>query len=402
MTIPRIAHAIGYLDDDLVSGAQNESNQLKEESGKMRVWIKWTSAAACLAVLVMAGALILSQFLGGTATTVGGIDRNYKNTVIGSEGDIEFPWEYKLIYEKFPTVTYGEKEYLTRARPIGEALLEEQLGSCAAKGVDSYTNKIYREEFEVRKIKGVSQERMIAIGMDGSYYVYFNQSAEPPHTLGELLDTYGLSDSLPLTKFSVNEGYREKGYYQISDDAYLWQILSDCRDAEAYGDADHWNRGDQNYLSFTATSEALGVYKKVFYVTEDGFISTNVFNYRYVYEIGQEKAQQIIDYAKSNATEAPREEYQYTIAGTLTEIGDGYILIDDTVLCKKPSEGMVFRILTEDLQIRRYLECGSFKIGDNVAVNFQDEIVLGEDHTVSGAISMYRGTLADGNLAVAE
>lgn len=398
MKTPRITHAVGHIDDDLISGA-NASKTVKKTS-----WIKWGSIAACLAIFVMVGALIIPMLFGGNPTTIGGIDRNYNGVISGTEGDIDFPWEYKLIYEKFPTIKYNGNEYRTRARAIGENLLGDVLGTCTAKGVDNYrdNNKTYTETFDVRKIEGVSEERLVAIGMDGSYYVYFNNTEKQIATFGELLNVYNLSETLPLSKFSVNEGYKEKGDYQISDDAYIWQILSECRDAEAYSGADKWNRGDRNYLSFTATSEALGVYKKVFYVTEDGYIATNVFNYQYVYFIGEDKANSIITYAKNNSTEVEPEQYEYTIAGTITEIGNGYILIDDTVLCKDKNDGMVFKILTEDLQIRRYVECGNYKVGDTVAVKFQTEIVLGENNTVSGAISMYKGKVTDSGMAVPE
>ena len=400
MKTPRITHAVGHLDDDLIIGAVNSSRILKKKT-----WIKWTSIAACLAIFIMVGALMIPLFNGGNPTTIGGIDRNYQGIISEVEGDIDFPWEYKLAYEKFPIVKYNGKEYLSRARAIDKTLLGDLLGKCTATGVDNYldNNKTYTETFDVRKIKEVSEERLVAIGMDGNYYVYFNNSEQQIATFGELLDIYNLSKTLPFTKFSVNEGYKEKGYYQITDDAYIWQVLSECREAEVYSEADKWDRGDRNYLSFTATSEALGVYKKVFYVTEDGYISTNVFNYQYIYFIGEDKANSIITYAKNNATDAKREQYEYTIAGTLTEIGDGYILIDDTVLCKNKNDGIVFKVLTKDLQIKRYLECGSFKIGDTVAVKFQSEIVLDKANTVDGAISMYKGTLMDsGIVAVAE
>ncbi len=399
MKTPRITHAVSHIDDDLINGAVNASKMVKKKS-----WIKWTSVAACLAIFVMAGALIIPMLFSGNPTTIGGIDRNYNGVISGTEGDIDFPWEYKLIYEKYPTIKYNGNEYLTRARAIDEKLLGDILGTCTAKGVDNYrdNNKTYTETFDVRKIEGVSEERLVAVGMDGSYYVYFNNTEKQIATFGELLDVYNLSETLPFSKFSVNEGYKEKGYYQLSDDEYIWQILSECRDAEAYSGTDEWNRGDRNYLSFTATSETLGVYRKIFYVTEDGYVSTNVFNYSYVYYIGEEAANKIIAYAKGNSTEAKREQYEYTIAGTITEIGDGYILIDDTVLCKDKNDGMVFKIVTEDLQIRRYVECGNFKIGDTVAVKFQTEIVLGENNTVSGAISMYKGKVTDSGMAVPE
>ena len=397
MKTPRISEAIGNLPEDLVNGAVTYKRTSKKKS-----FIKWGSIAACFMVMVMAAALIVPMFLGGDPISIGGIDRDYKGVISGSEGDIEFPWEYKLTYEKYYTVKYNGNDYRTRARAINESLLGEVLGTCTAQGVDSYTDKTYTETFDVRKINGVSEEKMIAVGMDNEYYVYFNDEVKCPATFGELLDAYNLSETLPLVKFSVNEGYKEKGYYQITDDEYIWQVLSECRNAEFYAENDKWSRGDRNYLSFTATSEELGVYKKVFYITEDGYVSTNVFNYSYVYYIGEDAANKIITHAKSNATEAEREQYEYTIAGTITEIGDGYVLIDDTVLCKDKNDGMVFKILTEDLIIRRYLECTNIKVGDTVAVKFQTEIVLGEDNTVSGAISMYKGKVTDSGMAVPE
>ena len=397
MKTPRISEAIGNLPEDLVNGAVTYKRTSKKKS-----FIKWGSIAACFMVMVMAAALIVPMFLGGDPISIGGIDRDYKGVISGSEGDIEFPWEYKLTYEKYYTVKYNGNEYRTRARAINESLLGEVLGTCTAQGVDSYTDKSYTETFDVRKINGVSEEKMIAVGMDNEYYVYFNDEVKCPATFGELLDAYNLSETLPLIKFSVNEGYKEKGYYQITDDEYIWQVLSECRNAEFYAENDKWSRGDRNYLSFTATSEKLGVYKKVFYITEDGYVSTNVFNYSYVYYIGEDAANKIITHAKSNATEAEREQYEYTIAGTIIEIGDGYVLIDDTVLCKDKNDGMVFKILTEDLIIRRYLECTDIKVGDTVAVKFQTEIVLGEDNTVGGAISMYKGKVTDSGMAVPE
>ena len=127
-----------------------------------------------------------------------------------------------------------------------------------------------------------------------------------------------------------------------------------------------------------------------------------MFDYGYVYFIGEEKANSIISYAKDNASKTEREPYEYRIGGTITEIGDGYILIDDTILCKDKNDGMVFKILTEEFQIKRYLEFRQFKVGDTVVVRFQNEIVLGENNTVDGAVSMYKGIVSNGGLSVPE
>ena len=402
MKIPRIAKAIGNIDDDLIANAENNS----KPKNKL-VWVKWASLAACLVIFVVVGALFIPMLRGAKSADPEADadymeDIKYNGTIIGSESGIIFPWDYMLPNEKYTMVKYDGQEYQSRGREISAELLENIIGDCTAKGFDVYTDKLYSEKFDVIKIKGISEKRLIAVSMDGKYYVYFNDKSKCPATFGELITMYDLSKTLSLVKFSINEGYKEKGYYQIADDSYIWQILLECQDAELYAEAEKWNRGDRNYLSFTATSEALGVYKKVFYITEDGYVSTNIFNYQCVYYIGVEKANRVIEYAKNNANEAEREQYEYTIAGTITGIGDGYILIDDTVLCKDKKDGMVFKVLTDELIIRRYLECTNIMVGDTVAVKFQTKIVLGEDNTVSGAISMYKGKVTDSGMAVPE
>lgn len=408
MKIPRITNSISHIDDDIVAEA------IDYKKRKNNSWIKYVTVAACLVIVIVSAAVFVPMMFESDGPIESGTDeesktkhtdiadRDYSGILIDGEAGIDFPWEYKLIYEKFPVVQYEGKKYVTRARSINKELLGEFLGTCTADGVSYYeNNKLYEETFDVRRIKGVSDGMLVAIGANEDYYVYFNEKSEQPATFGELLDLYNLEQTLPLAKFSVNEGYKEKEYYRIADDAYIWQVLSECRDAKSEIEKDGWNRGDGNYLSFTATSEELGVYKRVLYISEDGYISTNVFDYQYVYFIGEEKANSIITYAKSNATEAKREQYEYTIAGTLTEIGDGYILVDDTVLCKDKTDGVVFKILTEDLQIRRYIECCNFKVGDTVAVKFQNKIVS-RDNTVGGAVSMYKGIVTDNGLAVLE
>lgn len=400
------------IPDDVLASIKGKvyaKTKLKKNNNK-NLWLRFGAIAACFIAVVAATALIIPMFnseapapiIGTEPDYEGAIHRDYKGVIGESELAIVFPWEYKLTHEKFYKVTYNENNYYAR-RAINESLLGEIIGTCRAEGADIYTNKTYNETFNVRKIKGVSEEKLIAVEMDNGYYVYFNDEAKCPATFGELLDAYNLSKTLSLVKFSVNEGYNEKGYYQITNDGYIWQVLSECRDAELYAENNKWNRGDRNYLSFTSTSEELGVYKKAFYITEDGYVSTNVFDYSCVYYIGEDAANKIIAHAKNNAAKAEREQYEYIIAGTVTEIGDGYILLDDTALCRDENDGMVFKVLSEELIIRRYLECSNIKVGDIVVVNFQTEIILGENNTVSGAISMYKGKVMDsGDIAVPE
>ena len=51
-----------------------------------------------------------------------------------------------------------------------------------------------------------------------------------------------------------------------------------------------WVAHDREYYSFTITSETLGVYKVAMYVTVDGYLWTNAFNYQYLFNIGEDAA----------------------------------------------------------------------------------------------------------------
>ena len=123
MTNKNIFRELGGLDPDLIAKAAPDVAR----KSKHKTFVKWGSIAACFMVMVMAAALIIPMFNGSDPISIGGIDRDYKGSISGSEGDIEFPWEYKLTYEKFYTVKYNGNDYRTRTRGINESLLGEVL-----------------------------------------------------------------------------------------------------------------------------------------------------------------------------------------------------------------------------------------------------------------------------------
>ena len=403
MKTPKITEAIGNIDEDLISGAVTYQGNKRK-----KLFIKWGSVAACLAITAIALSLILPLLTPnehteeGTRIDMQSILQRKKNTVIeGSECAIEWPWEYKTTYEKFTAVSIGSTEYTSRAQEIDEGMLGESLGKCPTRGTDSYTQQTYTEALEVRKINKIDKDRLVAVGIDGKYYVYYNQNAKMPSTLGELLDLYSLDVTLPLSTFSVYENGREAKHCRISDDTYIWQILSECRTAAACPEDIEWQKSGRNYLSFTATSQYLGIYKRVFYITEDGFVATNIFDYQYVYFIGEEAADKIISHTKSHAEDIIPEPYEYHLAGILKEIGDGYVLIDDTSLCADKNEGIVFKVFSEDLRLRRTYEYGGIKAGDLVVVKFRG-VIHPHEYSITGAHDMQKGFLMDGGIAVPE
>lgn len=386
-TIENINHK--YIDEatEYIPKANNTSKS----------WIKWASLAACFVVLVIASFSILPSIFENNDV----IDGKYKYHISGSEVDVEWPWEYKTNAEKYHSVVFDGRIYSIKSLNMVTAdILGETLGDCEAEGIDSYTEQKYNETFEVRKINGVSEEKLTAVGNDTGFYVYSLDDNEKPSTFGEMLDLYGLTQTVSFERFTKYEGYDEKGYFSLNNDKYIWEILLDCRDAKLDNQNDSFDRSNRNYLTFSVTSDALGVYKRVIYISEDGYFATNILNYSCSYFIGKDAAEKIIEYAMNNSDEAEFSPYALTVSGTLTEIGNGYILIDDTVLCKNAEDGTIYKVYTNDLRVQRCIEYSSIKVGDTVVVKYEGAI--SDNNEVTGAYSMYKGTLEDGDLLIAE
>ena len=394
MKTPRIANAIGQIDDDLVTDAAKCKKKNKKH------WLKWGSLAACFAVIVIVGAAILPSLFRENVTPEG-TDGRYKDfSIQASESAIVWPWEYQTVYEKYRNVEIDGIEYHGKGRAVSEAWIGERIGNYTVVGYDEVNNgKKYSAEFETYALKDIAQSQFIAVKMEDSYYVFQNDEYAPPNTLGELMDVVNLSEVVELQRFSEGDNSPDSKHFALSSDDYVWEVLSECRNAPFVEDQT-WTAGDRSYLSFTITSEALGVYKVALYVTEDGYLWTNAFNYQYLFNIGEDAASKIIKYAKENSTEAEYEPYQNTIVGKITEITDEYILLDDSILCANPDDGITYKILLNDLRISRYAESGAIRVGENVQITYEGEI--DESNTIDSAISASDVVISGGDVLIPE
>ena len=391
MNVPRITDAIGYIDDDLITAAL-EIPSRKRHNPVM----KWMTAAACLALFVIAGILV-PQLLKNDATA----KSKYKYHVSKTERAIEWPWKYKNTAEKYPVIKFNGKQFTVKSQnPIHTDALGDEIGSCIAEGLDPDTEKKFTETFEVRKINGISEELMIAAGNEYGFYVYAADESTAPDTLGKLLELYGLSQNIELNYVTKCEDYEEKEELLLDHDDEIWQILAGCSDAKIDSTSDFFERENRIYLSFTATSETLGVYNRVIYISEDGYFATNILDYEYNYFIGKEAAGQIIRYVQEHSTETKSSSSVPTISGTVTEIGDGYMIVDDTALCRNPKAGKKYKVYTDDIRVKRWIESGEIKTGDLVAVEYEGKI--SGSCEITGAYSIFTGTLEENDILTQE
>ena len=65
-------------------------------------------------------------------------------------------------------------------------------------------------------------------------------------------------------------------------------------------------------------------------------------------------------------------------------------------------DGIVFKVLTDGIRIRRDMEWEYIQIGDIVAVSFVDAVDVEAGNVVKNALSIHKGSLVDGDVAVPE
>lgn len=369
-------------DTDILAAAPTEQKQKKIR------FTRWAATlAACLA-LVLIAIPVLQRLTkpddhAQSVISLGGITRMYKSySTTEDSAAIVWPWELKTIEEQYTNFSFDGTTYRTTARPITAARCGERLGDGTASGYDMYTETTKTETFSVYAINGIAPTRRVAVDLDGTRYVFTaGEHAEIPATLGDLLDNYVLAADIHLTEFTTG-----KKSYRLADDAPLYALLAAARTAPLRTDMD-FSHTAEVVLSFSVTSEALGVYRRALTITSDGFLRTNLLDYGYTFEIGTDTAGAILEYVTANATETASIPYAKRLVGTIVAIEEHFLVLDDSVLCADASDGLQYRIPTDDLRISRYLTIPHFEIGDTVAVSFAGTIDT-DTHTVSDAYAI--------------
>ena len=386
MTEEKLISAITEIDPDILDQYFIMKSALTEKRNpKKSTWIKWTSLVACFVILIV-GVTVFS-LLSGDDVTPGVTDDRYKGNIIQvGELGVVFPWKYMTTAEKYVYLDVSGEKFIARQREISESYIGSKIGTFKATGFDNTVDEgIYTETFEVYEIKGISSDELVAAKIEGKYFVFISDEYDPPATFGQVMENYNISEYIELNRFSFKGDDVKGNYHLINDDEYVWNVLKGCADAPYYADEMAWHESKGNYISFTVTSEALGVYKRALYVTENGYVWTNVFDGAFIYDIGTEAAASIINYAKENSTETTYEPYHNAIYGKIVEITDEYVLVDDSILCKDPADGITFKVQLNDLRISRYIDCGIIKVGETVQISFEGEI---KNNTVDSAIAV--------------
>ena len=107
-----------------------------------------------------------------------------------------------------------------------------------------------------------------------------------------------------------------------------------------------------------------------------------------------------MEYAKDNAVKTEVEPFANFVAGTITEIGDGYILVNDSALCWDEADGIECRVLSNDPVFSRWFKYYDLQVGDVVYIQYRGDMV--EGNVIAGAYAINKAFLRDGYLLMYE
>lgn len=420
----RMVGAIGNIEEDLILEAMvppnamvlpnamvspkgekhgaGPSSALSKNTVPCAPWLKWGGAAACLIMLVIGGLVLLQPSFGKNKQDMG--DGRYKSfTLQGQESTaIIWPWEYQTVGEKYRTMIVNGMEYVNTGHKVSETMLKSALGTFDVTGYDEIKEESHVITGEAYELNDVAASRILAVKLEDGYYAFRNFEYLPAGTLGELLDQANLPKLINLNWFEERGKDSKYKRFVLNDASCLWNALTtECREAKFIEDQ-NWMAQKREYLGFSISSEALGIDNVALYVTKDGYLWTNAFGWQSLYDIGEEAAGEIIQNCREHCTEIEAQPFSNAVIGTVTEITEEYFLVDDTVLCKDPKDGITYKVLLNDVRISRYVQMNVIKAGDTVEVLYRGQMDEENDHAIREATYASKVTIIDGEALIFE
>ncbi len=310
----KVLEALTDIDDNLIEEAEPQ----KKDKGRIK-YIKWIAAAACIILAIGIGVTINhidNIYDGGgigiineegeekTTTEIITTDNNEEIvTEIAIEGVIELIdedfWKNLKINQRYNNITYNSSVYYTSGTIISHDDVGEKLKKLNAYGTDPFDNKKHTKKATVYRIKNVSDECAVAVKFEEeeSYFAYVNRICEF-ETLGEIMEKLALEENLEITSGFYREDDVSQIKYESIDSAVVLNLLRENRKLKALKEPDEILLSDLLFeIEIPPVASSAG---NTISVCRKGYLLVNIFHSQNIFFIGEEKAENFIDYMIKN------------------------------------------------------------------------------------------------------
>lgn len=236
------------------------------------------------------------------------------------------PWDELSITNQYSELDFDGVRYSSRNKEISTDMLLDKIGDYTACGTDMINDIKYTKNAEVYSVKDISSECVVAVKLQGveACYAYTNPFYKP-ETLGDFINDLNLKELLSFGTVSYN--YDEiKGKTYINErveftdvtDETIWQkLLYDTTLKNVHSDEKFY---ESTVISIRVDADLLGYENIGLWITEDGYMHTNILDTGKTFYIGKEKLDEFTNYLLDNCY---GERYVYTtVDETLGDTGD--------------------------------------------------------------------------------
>lgn len=236
------------------------------------------------------------------------------------------PWDELSITGQYSELDFDGIRYSSRKAQISADMLLDKIGDYTTHGTDMINDIKYTKNAEVYPVKDISSECAVAVKLQGvdACYAYTNPHYKP-ETLGDFIDDLNLREIISFGNASYN-------YSKIIDDTYInekvqfinvgdkviWEkLLNDTKLKNIHSDEEFYG---PSIISIRVDIELLGYENIGLWITEDGYMQTNILDTGKTFFIGKEKVAEITNYLLDNCD---GERYVYTVVDeTIGDTGD--------------------------------------------------------------------------------
>ena len=295
----QLLRTLSDIDSDIIAAAAPGRHKKQPAA-----WKKWMPTAACFALAALIGVAAWRMHapeIKPTEDKRGQEETGYATeaTYAATRHELAIVprWEEQGNSARFGEFEVGEIRYTTRDVALEAALVGEKLGSAIARGYDIYTDTEHEIGLDYFAIQGISSECALAACFEGDegYYVYVNTWYRP-ETLEDFINDLNLRENLTFGDFHASYYYEDRRLEQVTfhdpDDNIVWEmLLSDTSLENVWEDAEWYI----SVMSILADDPVLGRTSSI-WITEEGYLCTNILNSGKAFYIGEEKVAEFIYY----------------------------------------------------------------------------------------------------------